>query len=140
MGAIADIYADLDAEVPETEFREAVEEKVEEMGGLADEETAAMLIAHELADGEIEGVADIEAGMEEAKFAAKVTHVGELRSFERDDEDEDGKVVNVEVADETGRVRVAFWDEPAEGPSRSSNPATCSRSRVDRARATTGSK
>ncbi|GAA0478336.1 single-stranded DNA binding protein [Halococcus dombrowskii] len=115
MGAIADIYADLDAEVPETEFREAVEEKVEEMGGLADEETAAMLIAHELADGEIEGVADIEAGMEEAKFAAKVTHVGELRSFERDDEDEDGKVVNVEVADETGRVRVAFWDEPAEG-------------------------
>ncbi|WP_256685096.1 single-stranded DNA binding protein [Halococcus qingdaonensis] len=115
MGAIADIYADLDAEVPETEFREAVEEKVEEMGGLADEETAAMLIAHELADGEIEGVADIEAGMEEAKFAAKVTHVGELRSFERDGEDEDGKVVNVEVADETGRVRVAFWDERAEG-------------------------
>ncbi|EMA53853.1 single-stranded DNA binding protein [Halococcus thailandensis] len=115
MGAIADIYADLDAEVPETEFREAVEEKVEEMGGLADEETAAMLIAHELADGEIEGVADIEAGMEEAKFAAKVTHVGELRTFERDGEDEDGKVVNVEVADETGRVRVAFWDERAEG-------------------------
>lgn len=117
MGAIADIYADLDAEVPETEFREAVEEKVEEMGGLADEETAAMLIAHELADGEIEGVADIEAGMEEAKFAAKVTHVGELRSFERDDddEDEDGRVLNVEVADETGRVRVAFWDEHAEG-------------------------
>lgn len=115
MGAIADIYADLDAEIPETEFREAVEEKVEEMGGLADEETAAMLIAHELADGEIEGVADIEAGMEEAKFAAKVTHVGELRTFERDGEDEDGKVVNVEVADETGRVRVAFWDEPAEG-------------------------
>ncbi|WP_049998228.1 single-stranded DNA binding protein [Halococcus sediminicola] len=115
MGAIADIYADLDAEVPETEFREAVEQKVEEMGGLADEETAAMLIAHELSDGEIEGVADVEAGMEEAKFAAKVTSIGELRTFERDGEDEDGKVVNVEVADETGRVRVAFWDERAEG-------------------------
>ena len=29
-------------------FREAVESKVEQMGGLADEETAAMLIAHDL--------------------------------------------------------------------------------------------
>jgi replication factor A1 len=115
MGAIADIYADLDADLAEAEFREAVEEKVEEMGGLADEETAAMLIAHELADGEIEGIADIEAGMEEAKFAAKVTSIGELRTFERDGEDEDGQVVNVEVADETGRIRVAFWDEQAEG-------------------------
>jgi replication factor A1 len=115
MGAIADIYADLDAEVPEAEFREAVEQKVEEMGGLADEETAAMLIAHELTDGEIEGIADVEAGMEEAKFAAKVTSIGELRTFERDGEDSDGKVVNVEVADETGRIRVAFWDERADG-------------------------
>jgi replication factor A1 len=114
MGAIADIYADLDADLAEGEFREAVEQKVEEMGGLADEETAAMLIAHELSDGEIEGVADVEAGMEEAKFAAKVTHVGELRTFERDGDDEDGNVVNVEVADETGRIRVAFWDERAE--------------------------
>ena len=31
MGAIAEIYADLDADVPEEEFRGAVEEKVEEM-------------------------------------------------------------------------------------------------------------
>ncbi|EMA44181.1 single-stranded DNA binding protein [Halococcus saccharolyticus] len=114
MGAIEEIYADLDADVPEGEFREAVEEKVEEMGGLADEETAAMLIAHEVADGEVEGVADVEPGMEEAKFVAKVTSVGELRTFERDGEDEDGQVINVEVADETGQIRVAFWDERAE--------------------------
>ncbi|PSP73778.1 replication factor A, partial [Halobacteriales archaeon QH_9_66_26] len=60
------------------------------------------------------GVADIEPGMEEAKFVAKVTNVGELRTFERDGEDEDGRVINVEVADETGRIRVAFWDERAE--------------------------
>jgi replication factor A1 len=115
MGAIADIYADLDADLAEAEFREAVEAKVEEMGGLADEETAAVLVANELADGEIEGIADVEAGMEEAKFAAKVTSIGELHTFERDGENEDGNVVNVEVADETGRVRVAFWDEQAEG-------------------------
>lgn len=114
MGAIEEIYTDLDTDVPAEEFREAVEEKVEEMGGLADEETAAMLIAHELEDGKVEGIADIEPGMEEAKFAAKVARIGDLRTFERDGEDSDGQVVNVEVADETGRVRVAFWDERAE--------------------------
>ena len=111
MGAIEDIYADIDADVSEEEFREAVEQKVEQMGGLADEETAAMLIAHELGEGEVSGIAEIEAGMEEVKFLCKVTSVGELRTFERDDGE--GTVLNVDVADETGSVRVALWDEQA---------------------------
>jgi replication factor A1 len=112
MGAIEDVYEDLDTEVSFEEFEAAVQDKVEQMGGLADDETAAMLIAHELTDqgGEVSGIADIEPGMDEVKFLAKVVSVGELRTFERDGEDEDGRVVNVEVADETGRVRVSFWD------------------------------
>jgi len=113
MGAIEDIYADLEVDVPEEEFREAVEQKVEQMGGLADEETAAMLIAHELDDHEVGTVADIEPGMDEVKFLAKVISVGEVRTFERD-EGEDGRVINVEAADESGSVRLAFWDEQAE--------------------------
>jgi replication factor A1 len=113
MGAIEDIYADLDTDVSEEEFRDAVEQKVEQMGGLADEETAAMLIAHELEDGEVNAVADIDPGMDEVKFLAKVMHVGDLRTFERDGDDEDGHVINVEVADETGSVTLSFWDEQA---------------------------
>jgi replication factor A1 len=113
MGAIEEIYADVDADVSEEEFREAVEQKVEQMGGLADEETAAMLIAHELAEGEVEGIADVEPGMEEVKFLAKVVSIGDVREFERDGEDEAGRVVNVELADETGSIRAAFWDEMA---------------------------
>jgi len=86
MGDIEDIYEDLDTDdVSIEEFREAVESKVEQMGGLADEETAAMLIAHEVDDGEVNGVADIEPEMDEVKFLAKVTSVGEVRTFERDD-------------------------------------------------------
>ncbi|MDL5362055.1 single-stranded DNA binding protein [Halalkalicoccus sp. NIPERK01] len=112
MGAIEDVYSDLETDVSLEEFEEAVEAKVEQMGGLADEETAAMLIAHELRDEEVEGIADVEPGMDEAKFLAKVTGVGELRTFERDD-DEDGMVINVEAADATGSVRLAFWDEQA---------------------------
>ena len=113
MGEIGDIYADLETDVSEAEFREAVEEKVEQMGGLADEETAAMLLAHELNEGEVETVADIEPGMDEAKFLAKVMAIGDLKTFEREDEDEDGRVINVEAADETASVRLAFWDGQA---------------------------
>ncbi|NHX40138.1 MULTISPECIES: single-stranded DNA binding protein [Haloarcula] len=113
MGAIEDIYEDLETDVPEEEFREAVEEKVEQMGGLADEETAAMLLAHELNENEVNAIADIEPGMDEVKFLAKVMAIGDLKTFERDDEDEDGRVINVEAADESGSLRLAFWDGQA---------------------------
>ena len=113
MSEIEEVYEDLDTEeVSFEEFEEAVEAKVEQMGGLADEETAAMLLAHELTEGEVEGIADIEPGMEEVKFLAKVVSIDEIRTFERD-EGEDGQVCNIEVADETGQVRVALWDEDA---------------------------
>ncbi|MFP4627141.1 MAG: single-stranded DNA binding protein [Natronomonas sp.] len=114
MGAIEDIYADLDADVSEDEFREAVEAKVEQMEGLVDEETAAVLIAHDLDGGQVDSIADIEPGHEEARFLGKVTSVGELKTFERE-EGEDGHVLNLDIADESGSIRVALWDEEARG-------------------------
>jgi len=122
MGVIEDVYEDLDTDVDFEEFEAAVHDKVEQMGGLADEETAAMLIAHELEDEEVSGVADIEPGMDEVKFLAKVVGVGDLRTFERegdgdgdsDDAADEGRVINVEVADETGQVRISFWDRMAQ--------------------------
>ncbi|SNR59063.1 single-stranded DNA binding protein [Halorubrum vacuolatum] len=113
MGVIEDVYEDLDTDVDIEAFRAAVEDKVEQMGGLADEETAAMLIAHELQDAEAETIADIEPGMNEVKFLGKVTAIGDLRTFERDGEDAEGRVCNVEIADASGSVRVALWDEMA---------------------------
>ena len=112
MGAIEDIYGDLDTEVSKEEFLEAVEEKVEQMDGLVDEETAAQLLAHELADNEVETIADIDTAMDEVKFLAKVRSIGDLNTFDRDEGE--GKVINVEAADETGSVRLAFWDEQAD--------------------------
>ncbi len=111
------------------------------MGGLADEETAAMLIAHELRDEEVNGIADIEPGMEDVKFLAKVVAIGEVRTFERDDEDEDGRVINVEAADESGSLRLAFWDgRPSTSTRGTSRSATSSASAVARRTATTASK
>ena len=114
---LRDVYDDLEADLSLEEFREAVDDKVEQMGGLADRETAAMLVAHELEDGaaggEVDAIADVEPGMEEVKFLGKVARIGDLRTFEREGEGEDGCVVNVEVADETGSIRCAFWDDAA---------------------------
>ncbi|WP_053947188.1 single-stranded DNA binding protein [Halolamina sediminis] len=116
MSAIDDVHEELDADVSVEEFEEMVAEKVEEMGGLADDETAAMLVAHELEDegGEVESVADIEPGMDDVKFVAKLVSIGEKRTFERDGDQPDGQVVNTEVADESGRIRLSLWDEMAE--------------------------
>jgi len=115
MGVIEDVYDDLDTEVGFEEFEAAVEDKVEQMGGLADEETAAMLIAHELRDQEVEGIADVDPGMDDVKFLAEVQRIGELRTFERDDDDAaEGKVLNVDVADESGRITITMWDRMAD--------------------------
>ena len=113
MGVIEETYEELDTDVEYEEFEAAVEDKVEQMGGLADEETAAMLIAHELRDEEAETIADIEPGMNDVKFLGKVTSIGDIRTFERDGEDGEGRVCNIDVADASGSVRVALWDEMA---------------------------
>ena len=116
MGVIEDVYEDLDTDVEFEKFEAAVEDKVDQMGGLADDETAAMLIAHELRDEEADTIADIEPGMNDVKFMGKVTSIGEIRTFERDDDDaEEGRVCNIDVADASGSVRVALWDEMAVG-------------------------
>jgi ssDNA-binding replication factor A large subunit len=111
MGAIEDIYADLEADVTEEEFQEAVEERIEQMGDLVDDEIAAKIVASELGKSDSNTITDIDPEMSEATFVGKIVSIEELRTFERDDSE--GHVLNIECADETGRVRVALWDEDA---------------------------
>ncbi|MCX2818403.1 MAG: replication factor A1 [Methanobacteriota archaeon] len=110
--SLSEIYSELDLEIDEDEFRERVDDKVEQMGGLCDEPTAAKLVAHELEEDRVYDIADVTAEKDEVRFVGKVTSVGEPKEFERD-EGEDGMVANVRVRDETGEIRVALWDEYA---------------------------
>ena len=110
--SLSEIYAELDLPVDEDEFRERVEDKVEQMGGLADEATAAKLVSHELEEDRVYDVDEITVEKDEVRFVGKVVDVGEPKEFERDEGD-DGMVANVRVRDETGEVRVALWDEYA---------------------------
>ncbi len=112
MGDIDEVHADLEAEIDLEAVRERVADKVAEMGGLTDEETAAILVAHELDGDRPVDIAEVRAAMEAVTVLGVVRHVEDLRTFERDDGAE-GAVVNVELADETGTIRAAFWDEMA---------------------------
>lgn len=113
MTTVKDVYKDLDSDISFEEFEEQVERKVNEMGGLVDEDAAAVLIADGLSSGKVQSIKEIDAGMDEVEFLGKVLSIGDLNTFSRDDGDSDGTVCNIELGDETGQVRVALWDDMA---------------------------
>jgi replication factor A1 len=55
-------------------------------------------------------IGDLREGGGSVNVAAKVSQVGEARSFVRRDGGE-GRVVNVLVGDDTGTVRLSLWDD-----------------------------
>ncbi len=95
-----------------------VEEKRQELGPeVVNEESAAMIVARELgvdlqqvsarARMKIE---DITESTRSVALTAKVVGVSGVRTFSRSDGGE-GKVASITIADSTGRMRVALWDE-----------------------------
>lgn len=113
MSGVRDTYEELNTEISFSEFEELVENKVDEMGGLVDEHAAAVLVSQDFDQGKVESIESLTTAMDSAEFTAKVTSVGQLRTFEREDEDGEssqGQVCNVEVGDETGHVTLSLWD------------------------------
>ncbi len=117
MNGIDEIYSKLSKSISKEEFVEKVNEKVEQMGGLCDEKTAAMLVAHDLGLNETgrssQKIADIKSDSGNINFVAKVVSVFPIREFTRSD-GTTGRVGNLLVADETGSVRITLWDDKAD--------------------------
>ncbi len=109
-----------ETELEEDEVKEKVEEKMDEFEGLVSEEGAVHLVAkeHGVPVGEGGGedlkVENIVPEMRKVKLKARVVNIGDINTFERDDEEEDGKVQNLTLGDETGTIRVTLWDEQTE--------------------------
>ena len=92
-------------------FDAQVESVVAEWAGLIDRDAAAMVVVERLGRSvaSFARIADLEEGME-ANLRATVVGVSPIRSFTRQDGTA-GRVVNLELRDESGFCRFALWDE-----------------------------
>lgn len=109
-----EIYKQVAEQVTPEEFVSRVEEKVALMAGLCDRRTAGMLVARDLGASEVlTKIGSIRPEMGNVSFTGKVMSVSEIREFPRSDGSL-GRVANLMLADETGTVRVALWDETVE--------------------------
>lgn len=120
MEVIEEIYEKIinntDRDYSKDEFGDLIEDKINELGGLCDRETAAKLIARDLGinpEEKFVKVSEIEEDMDRVSFTAKVVDASETNTFDRDDGSV-GRVVNLSLADDTGKVRVVLWDEDAD--------------------------
>ncbi|WP_340819892.1 OB-fold nucleic acid binding domain-containing protein [Methanolobus sp. WCC4] len=118
MDEINDVYEKLGGVISKDDFTRKVEEKVEQMSGLCDTRTAAMLVAHDLGvsdtgESQLQKISDITPDSGNVKFIAKVMTVFPAKEFNRNDGTV-GRVANIVVADETGSIRVTLWDDRAD--------------------------
>ncbi|MDD3042227.1 MAG: OB-fold nucleic acid binding domain-containing protein [Methanosarcinaceae archaeon] len=111
------IYEKLSSIVSKEDFLERLQQKVESMGGLCDETMAAMMVANELGvsyeDRKPMKIKDITAESGNVNFVAKVVTVFDIREFTRND-GTIGRVGNLIVGDETGKIRLTLWDSMAD--------------------------
>jgi len=92
-------------------FEEEISRRQKEYDGLLNKETAALLIVDELGRNQqnISKITDLRQSTETTVFG-RVTKIGELRSFNRKNGSV-GRVINLELSDETGTCGLALWDD-----------------------------
>lgn len=92
-------------------FDAQVETAISEWGGLLDRDAAAMLVVERLGGtvASFTPIKDLEEGGE-ANLRARIVGVSPVRTFTRQDGTA-GRVVNLELRDDTGFCRMPLWDE-----------------------------
>lgn len=106
------------SELGKDEVVKKIDEKEKEYSGLISKEGAAHIIAKDagvqLMDDENKAldIKNIVSGMNSVTVTGKIQRIFDTREFET--EDRKGKVANVILADETGTVRISFWNEEVE--------------------------
>ncbi len=102
----------------EAEIGRRVDERISMLSGLVSREGAAHIIANELGvrlfepvSGRME-IRNILAGLRDVEVLGRVVAVYDARSFQSSGRE--GRVASVQIADETGQVRVVLWNEMAD--------------------------
>ncbi|RXA18715.1 replication factor A [Methanosarcina sp. MSH10X1] len=117
MTDIESIYKKLSHVISKENFLQRVQEKVESLGDLCDEPMAAMLVANELGFSDVGRdsvkIENINAESGQVNFIARVVSVFDTKEFTRND-GTIGRVGNLIVGDETGKIKVTLWDNMAD--------------------------
>ncbi|MBR9676967.1 DUF2240 family protein [Candidatus Woesearchaeota archaeon] len=106
-----------ETDLTETEIKGRIQQKLDALSGLISEEGAAHIVANELsiklfdAGGRLQ-IKNILSGMRSVETIGKVTNIFEIREFEN--ARGKGKVANIIIGDETGRIRIAIWGSKAD--------------------------
>jgi replication factor A1 len=106
---IEEIFKKLEGKLTRDEFNSRIEEKITLTNGLVNYKTAAMLIASEMGVNENVKIKDITEGKGIVTFIAKVLSISDIHEFSRDNTT--GWVVNLNLADDTGSIKAALWNE-----------------------------
>ncbi len=107
---IEEHYKKLEGKLTRDEFKSKIEEKITCMNGLCDIKTAAMLVTSEIGINEAIKIKDMAIERSNVVFIAKVLSISDIHEFSRGN-DTIGRVVNLNLADETGSIKAALWDE-----------------------------
>ncbi len=95
-----------------------IEEKQAELSYLISPEGAAYLVAKELGLDIIPAastrlkIGNIISGMRNVNFVGKITRISDVVEFDK--KDGKGRVRNIYLADESGRIRLTLWDDEVE--------------------------
>jgi replication factor A1 len=114
------LKAKLLSKISEEELSRMMNKKIEEFDGLINEEGAISLIAKEMGiefDSDEEDyeftINDITEGQRNVEVTGRIMNISEIRTFKRKDGTE-GKLRAIEIADNTGVIRLALWDDKVE--------------------------
>ncbi|MBI5390659.1 hypothetical protein HZB02_04165 [Candidatus Woesearchaeota archaeon] len=102
--------------IPEAELQTKIRQKIDSLSGLISKEGAAHIVANELGvklfeQGKVK-IKDVLPNMRSVETYGRVMKLFPLVEFESSGRP--GKVMNMQIADETGSLRVVFWHDAAE--------------------------
>lgn len=98
----------------ETAVKELIQVKLKQLSGLISEEGAAHIVANDLGvqlyktEGALK-IKELSTAAKTTDTAGKVVAKYEMREFDKNGRK--GKVANMMIGDETGRIRVVMWNE-----------------------------
>lgn len=112
--SIDELYQQIKDIKSKEEFQKEIDKIKKEFDGLFDDETSGLLVVDKLGRNKenVYKIKDFKPGIDTTVYG-RVTKINQLRNFNRKN-GSTGRVVNLELTDETGSCGLALWDKDVE--------------------------